>query len=51
MDVNVIYLNKLYTTWIKAIRRAWKIPYRTHNKLVHLINKSCSINTVLKKEY
>ena len=27
----------------------WKIPYRTHNKLVHLIHKSCSINTVLEK--
>ena len=26
------------------------IPYRTHNKLVYLINKSCSIN-IRKKEY
>ena len=32
------------------IRRVWKIPYRTHNKLVHLINKSCSINTVFEKK-
>ena len=32
-----------------VIRRVWKIPYRTHNKLVHLINKSCSINNVLEK--
>ena len=37
-----------FTTWRKAIRRVWKIPYRTHNKLVHLINKSCSINSVLE---
>ena len=39
----------MYTTWRKAIRRVMKIPYRTHNKLVHLINKSCSINNVLEK--
>ena len=41
---NSNYLDKFYTTWRKAIRRVWKIPYITHNKLVHLINKSCSIN-------
>ena len=46
---NSNYLDKFYTTWRKAVRRVWKIPYRTHNKLVHLINKSCSINTVLEK--
>ena len=46
---NSNYLDKFYTTWRKAIRRVWKIPYRMHNKLVHLINKSCSINTVLEK--
>ena len=40
------YLDTFYTTWRKAVRRVWKIPYRTHNKLVHLINKSCLINTV-----
>ena len=43
------YLDKFYTTWRKAIRRVWKIPYRTHIKLVHLINKSCLINSVLEK--
>ena len=46
---NSNYLDTFYTTWRKAIRRVWKIPYRTHNKLVHLINKSCSINTVFEK--
>ena len=46
---NSNYFYKFYTTWRKAVRRVWKIPYRTHNKLVHLINKSCSINTVLEK--
>ena len=43
------YLDKFCTTWRKAIRRVWKMTYRTHNKLVHLINKSCPINTVLEK--
>ena len=43
------YLDMFYIIWRKAIRRVWKIPYRMHNKLVHLINKSCSINTVLEK--
>ena len=43
------YLDTFYTIWRKAIRRVWKIPYRTHNNLVHLINISCSINTVLEK--
>ena len=48
-DIISNYVDKFYTTWRKAIRRVWKIPYRTHNKLVHLINKSCSINTVSEK--
>ena len=43
------YLDKFYITWRKAICRVWKILYRTHNMLGHLINKSCSINTVLEK--
>ena len=47
---NSNYVDTFYTTWRKAIRQVWKIPYRTHNKLVHLINKSCSINTVLEKK-
>ena len=46
---NSNYLDKFYTTWRKAVRRVWKIPYRTHNNLVNFINKSCSINTALEK--
>ena len=32
---NIKYVNKYYTAWRKAIRRIWKIDYRTHNKLLH----------------
>ena len=46
---NSNYVDTFYTTWRKAIFRVWKIPHRMHNKLVHLINKSCSINTVFEK--
>ena len=35
--------------WRKAIRRLWKIPYRTHNALVHLINKCNLIVNILEK--
>ena len=41
--------DKLYTTWRKAVRRVWKLPHIMHNKLVHLINKSCLVNAVLEK--
>ena len=27
---NSNYVDKFYTTWRKAIRQVWKIPYRTH---------------------
>ena len=33
----------------KAIRRLWKMPYRTHNALVHLINECNSISIILEK--
>ena len=36
-------------SWGKAIRRLWKIPYRTHNALVHHINKCNSIVSLLEK--
>ena len=36
-------------SWRKIVRRLWKIPYRTHNSLVHLINKCDSINCILEK--
>ena len=31
--------SKFYISWRKAIRRLWKIPCRTHNKFIHIINK------------
>ena len=46
---NDTYLDRFYTTWRKAIRRVSKIPYKMHTNIVHLINKSCSINYVLRK--
>ena len=36
-------------SWRKAIRKLWKIPYRTHNALVHLINKCNTIVNILEK--
>ena len=33
----------------KAMRKLWKIPYRTHNAIVHLINKCNSIVNILEK--
>ena len=36
-------------SWRKAIRKLWKIPYRTHNDLVYLINKCDPIVSILEK--
>ena len=38
-------------SWGKAIRRLWKIPYRTHNKFIYNINKCMPIDTTLEKRY
>ena len=46
---NTRFVNQFFTCWRKAIRRLWKIPFRTHNNLVHLINKSHSIDIILEK--
>ena len=36
--------------WLIAyIRRIWKLPYRTHNIVLHLINGSLSIDVTLEK--
>ena len=43
---NKTCLNKLYVVWRKAIRRIWKLPYRTHNNLLHLINLCLPIDIV-----
>ena len=42
-------LNKLYTCWRKTIRILYKIPYRTHNNLIHSIMKSYPIDIILEK--
>ena len=44
-------LTHFFTAWRKAIRRIWKIPFRSHNKLVHLINGSHDISITLEKRY
>ena len=35
--------------WRKAIRRIWKLPYRTHNNVLHLINLCLPIDATLEK--
>ena len=43
------HINTFFTAWRKAVRRIWKIPFRSHNKLVHLINGSHDISIILEK--
>ena len=43
------HINTFFIAWRKAIRRIWKIPFRSHNKLVHLINGSHDISIILEK--
>ena len=43
------YVSKFYTAWRKPISQVWKLPNITHNKLIHLINDSYSINIILEK--
>ena len=33
----------------KLLKKFWKIPYRTHNDLVYLINKCYPIGSILEK--
>ena len=42
-------IERFSISWRKAIQRLWKIPYRTHNALVHHINKCNSIVSILEK--
>ena len=46
---NKTYLNKFYVAWRKAIRIIWKLPYRTHNNLLHSINLCLPIDVTLEK--
>ena len=48
-NYNNKFADSFYTAWRKAIRIIWKVPYRTHNSLVHRINKSNTINIILEK--
>ena len=36
-DVSHRYTNNFFVSWRKAIRRMFKLPYRTHSCLLHLI--------------
>ena len=38
-DVSAKSINKLYISWRKCVRQVYKLPYRTHNNLLHLISK------------
>ena len=46
---NNTYLNKFFVAWRKDIRRNWKLPYRTHNNVLHLINGCLPIDVILEK--
>ena len=41
--------SKFYISRRKAIRRLWKIPYRTRNKSIHIINNRMPIDITLEK--
>ena len=45
---NKTYFYKLDVAWRKAIRRIWKLPYRTHNNLLHFINLCLPIDVTLE---
>ena len=42
-------IERFCVSWRKVIRRVRKIPYRTHNAIIHLINKCNSIVNILEK--
>ena len=42
-------LTHFFTALRKALRRIWKIHFRSHNKLVHLMNGSHDISITLEK--
>ena len=42
-------IERICIAWRIAIQRLWKIPYRTHNALVHLINECNLISIILEK--
>ena len=38
-DLSSLYIDRLYVSWRKPIRRIFNLPYRTHCKLFHLITQ------------
>ena len=38
-DVSGKSINKFYISWRKCVRELYKLPYNTHNNLLHLISK------------
>ena len=42
-------INRFYVAWRKTIRRIWHIDKRTHDSLLHTINKCLPINLLLEK--
>ena len=46
---NLRNIERFCISWRKAIRKLWRIPYRTHNDLVYLINKCDPIVSILEK--
>ena len=46
---NLRNIERFCISWRKAIRKLWKIPYRTHNDLVYLINNCDPIVSILEK--
>ena len=44
-------LNKFYVAWRKAIRRIWKLPYRTHNNILLLVHLRLPIDVILGKRH
>ena len=37
-DLNRNYVKDFKVAWRKIKRRIWKLPYRTHNTIVHSLN-------------
>ena len=46
---NLRNIERFCISWRNAITKLWKIPYRTHNDLVYLINKCDPIVSILEK--
>ena len=45
--LNSSYIDRFKVAWRKIKRRIWKLPYRTHNNIIH--NISDDIDLILEK--